>query len=387
MRALIYDWNENSTYINKTDIKQCFRALGIDYDGFLFDFTKKDIDDLLIYFQSINAGKYDFCFSINYFPEVSQACMEYNLKYISWGYDCPFNVKDIENTLGNSCNYVFCFDRNQAMGYANLGFDTVYHLPLGVNVERYKDIKPSAVQLETYQGDISFIGSLYEGDYSGIREICDEYHRGYLEAVINSQLQLYGAYILNDAITKEFVEEMNCHFVELQSDTEFRLSKEQVVHIVDQETSRRERLILLSLLSRKFDTHLYSYQNYELLKQMHHHGAVDYMTEMPLVFAASKINLNISVKGIQTGMPQRALDIMASGGFLLSNYQQELVEYFSAGEEMDVYTSIEDALEKCHFYLEKDELRKQIALKGRERVLAEHNMTDKIVTMIKTAEI
>lgn len=387
LRALIYDWTEKSTYVNKADIKESFRNLGIDYDAFLFDFKEKNVDELLLYFKKINAKKYDFCFSINYFPEISVACMKWNLKYISWGYDCPFNVKNIEDTLDNSCNYVFCFDRNQVIGYANKGFDNIFHLPLGVNVNRYKKINVSNKQLELYKGDISFIGSLYEGDYSGIKELCDEYHKGYLEAIINSQLQLYGAYILNDAITDSFVEEMNQHFVELQSDTKFRLTKEQVVHVLDQETSRRERLILLSLLSKKFDSHLYSYQKYELLNNMHQHGTVDYMTEMPYVFAASKINLNISVKGIQTGMPQRTLDVMASGGFLLSNYQQELVEYFSEGEEMAVYTSIEDALEKCYFYLQNDELRKQIALNGREKVFAEHNMLDKITAMINTAKI
>ena len=44
-------------------------------------------------------------------------------------------------------------------------------------------------------------------------------------------------------------------------------------------------------------------------------GPVDYYREMPYVFAASDINLNISVKGIQSGVPQRAFDILASWWF------------------------------------------------------------------------
>ena len=97
-------------------------------------------------------------------------------------------------------------------------------------------------------------------------------------------------------------------------------------------------------------------------------GKVNYYKEMPYVFALSDINLNISVKGIKSGMPQRALDVMASGGFLLSNYQPELVECFSYGEDMVVYESMEDAVEKCRFYLENDDLRKEIAQRGRRRV-------------------
>ena len=208
-----------------------------------------------------------------------------------------------------------------------------------------------------------------------------------MDAVINSQLQLYGAYILNDVIDKRFVEAMNKHFKELQPDTKFQLDKAALVHVLDQETSRRERLLLLNLLGSRFDTKLYSRQDYSVLRGVQCMGPVDYYSEMPYVFAASDINLNISVKGIQSGVPQRAFDILASGGFLLSNYQQELVELFSYGEEMVVYESLEDAVEKCNFYLSNQELRGKIARKGRERVLTEHNMVDKIRYMMDVAEV
>lgn len=208
-----------------------------------------------------------------------------------------------------------------------------------------------------------------------------------MDAVINSQLQLYGAYILNDVIDKRFVEAMNKHFKELQPDTKFQLDKAALVHVLDQETSRRERLLLLNLLGSRFDTKLYSRQDYSVLWGVQCMGPVDYYREMPYVFAASDINLNISVKGIQSGVPQRAFDILASGGFLLSNYQQELVELFSYGEEMVVYESLEDAVEKCNFYLSNQELRGKIARKGRERVLTEHNMVDKIRYMMDVAEV
>ena len=387
MRILLYDWSQNSTYINRQDVHDVFRQLGIEFDSVLFDFEKQDIAELENFFRGISAHKYDFCFSINYFPEISMLCNANNIKYISWGYDCPFNVRDIEKTLGNPCNYVFCFDRIQAQAYRNQGFDTVYHLPLGINAKRYENIRLSSEQSSKYGSQVSFIGSLYEGQYPAITEISTDYAKGYMDAVINSQLQLYGAYILNDVIEKRFVEAMNKHFKELQPDTKFQLDKAALVHVLDQETSRRERLLLLNLLGSRFDTKLYSRQDYPVLRGVQCMGPVNYYSEMPYVFAVSDINLNISVKGIQSGVPQRAFDILASGGFLLSNYQQELVELFSYGEEMVVYESLEDAVEKCNFYLSNQELRGKIARKGRERVLTEHNMVDKIRYMMDVAEV
>ena len=387
MRILLYDWSQNSTYINRQDVHDVFRQLGIEFDSVLFDFEKQDIAELESFFRGISAHKYDFCFSINYFPEISMLCNANNIKYISWGYDCPFNVRDIEKTLGNPCNYVFCFDRIQAQAYRNQGFDTVYHLPLGINAKRYENIRLSSEQSSKYGSQVSFIGSLYEGQYPAITEISTDYAKGYMDAVINSQLQLYGAYILNDVIDKRFVEAMNKHFKELQPDTKFQLDKAALVHVLDQDSSRRERLLLLNLLGSRFDTKLYSRQDYPVLRGVQCMGPVNYYSEMPYVFAVSDINLNISVKGIQSGVPQRAFDILASGGFLLSNYQQELVELFSYGEEMVVYESLEDAVEKCNFYLSNQELRGKIARKGRERVLTEHNMVDKIRYMMDVAEV
>lgn len=387
MKVLLYDWSQKHGCLYSRDIHETFQTMGIQFDSFQFDFENQEITELEAFFENTDVAVYDCLFSINYFPELSNLCYRYDLKYISWGYDCPFNVRNIEQTLGNPCNYVFCFDRIQAETYQKQGFDTVYHLPLGINVSRYKKINPSAAQRKKYAAQISFIGSLYEGQYPALKEICDSYTKGYLDAVINSQQQLYGAYILNDVVDDSFVQSMNQHFKELDADTKFQLDKPGLVHILDQETSRRERLVLLNLLGKRFDTAMYSYQDYPMLQGVQCRGTVNYFDEMPYVFACSKINLNISVKGIQSGMPLRTLDVMASGGFLLSNYQQELVEYFSYGEDMVVYESMEDAVEKCYYYLENEELRHQIADNGRKRVFAEHNLVDKIKIMFEVAGV
>lgn len=175
MKVLLYDWTESRSHIYKRDIWDTFNKMGIKYDSFLFDFERQDFSELEDFFSDITSRDYDFCFSINYFPELSSMCHKHGIKYIVWGYDCPFNVINIEDTLGNLCNYVFCFDRIQAESYWNQGFDTVYHLPLGVNVDRYKKVNPSAAQCEKFAAQVGFIGSLYEGQYSAIAEICDEY--------------------------------------------------------------------------------------------------------------------------------------------------------------------------------------------------------------------
>ena len=58
---------------------------------------------------------------------------------------------------------------------------------------------------------------------------------------------------------------------------------------------------------------------------------------MNKIFYLSKINLNISLSSIETGIPQRVLDIMGCGGFVLTNYQPEIEDLFEIGKEIEVF--------------------------------------------------
>ena len=69
---------------------------------------------------------------------------------------------------------------------------------------------------------------------------------------------------------------------------------------------------------------------------------------------------------------------MASGGFLLSNYQSELVEQFADGEEMAVYESMEDAVAKAAFYLQNDDIREKMIERGRQKVMEQYALQDRL---------
>jgi len=111
-------------------------------------------------------------------------------------------------------------------------------------------------------------------------------------------------------------------------------------------------------------------------------GYVDYYSQMPNVFAESKINLNISLKTIRTGIPLRVLDVLGCGGFLISNYQEEIAEYFKIGEECEVYESLEDLVAKAEFYLQNEDVREKVALAGLERVKRDFTFEDRIKKII-----
>lgn len=165
------------------------------------------------------------------------------------------------------------------------------------------------------------------------------------------------------------LDDINRQYKTQKADTTFRLSKEALNWAMASEVTRRERILLLSLCGKRFDTKLYSYQDSEFIQGVKKCGAVDYVSEMPKVFACSKINLNPSLRIIQSGIPLRAFDIMGAGGFLLSNFQPELLDFYENEKEMIFYESLEDAVEKSDFYIKNEGLREKIAQSGREKTL------------------
>lgn len=54
------------------------------------------------------------------------------------------------------------------------------------------------------------------------------------------------------------------------------------------------------------------------------------------------------------------MDIMGSGGFLLSNYQEDFLDDFVPGEDFVFYESEDDFVHKIDYYLAHDNERRQI---------------------------
>lgn len=112
---------------------------------------------------------------------------------------------------------------------------------------------------------------------------------------------------------------------------------------------------------------LYTKSDTTPLKYVRVYGGVQTLTEIPKVFNLSKINLNMNIKPIQTGLPLRIFDIMSCGGFLMTNYQAELTDYFEIGTALEAYASLDELVKKCAFYLEHEDIRQKIALTGYEK--------------------
>ena len=113
------------------------------------------------------------------------------------------------------------------------------------------------------------------------------------------------------------------------------------------------------------------------------HGTVKTLTQMPWIFRNSKINLNMTIKPIRTGLPLRIFDILGCGGFCMTNYQEELEDLFQIGTDLEVYGSPEELEEKCAYYLTHEEERQRIAVNGYRKAAESHTYRIRMAEMLR----
>lgn len=375
-KILFFQWR---SFMNP-GMENALNELEIEYDRFYYQFTDWENDDMFLqlFSEKLQKEKYKCVLSVNFSPLISQICQDRQIWYVAWIYDSPLHIRNLES-LKNSCNRLYFFDRGQAEEYRKMGINMM-HMPLAVDTNVF-DLKVSESEKANYKTDVALVGKLYQTEYAYFTTPLREYLRGYLEGVISSQMKLYGGFLLPELITEKLLSEMNEDYAKAASDG-FQMGYRELEYMLACETTFRERYMVLTLLSNHFNVDLYSSQQDERLQKVRFRGYADYYTQMPLVFSRSKINLNMSLKCIRTGIPLRVTDIMGCGGFVLTNYQEEIPEYFAVGKECVVYENIEDLFIKANYYINHETERKKIAQAGFERVKRDFTFKERLEKML-----
>lgn len=320
-------------------------------------------------------------FSSNYFPILSVVCQELKIPYISWCYDSPL-VLTYSDTVFNACNYLFLFDSQMVQDLQRLGVEHVWYLPMAVNAGRLAKLYATPQQQSIVRADVSFVGTLYTEEHNLYDRMTtlDAWTRGYLEGIMKAQRMVYGCYFLEDLLTEDVIRRMQAaQPLEVNRDGHETLAYLYANYNLCRKMTQRDRLEILEQLDarREYTSKLYTKAPTPQFTHLKNMGDVQYLNEMPIVFQNSKINLNISLRSIQRGIPLRAMDIMGAGGFLLTNYQSDFERHFTEGEDYVCYESIPDLMKKIDYYLANEKEREAIASRGQKKVFAEHTYADR----------
>ena len=391
-RLFIMKWNS----FNNDDMVTAFEKAGFEVDFIRIGDIKyvNAPGNENIVNSYLDSHKFDVAYTTNYLPILAEGCYTHKIPYLAWSYDSPTNLGD-RKTVNYDTSHVFFFDSDETYTMKELlGFKNVYHLPLAVDCERYDSMELTDEDRIKYGSDVSFVGGLYDNKLNEYLNYLNDYQKGFINAAIDGSIGKYDGYALSDIVLSCVGEWFgNKAFYKVVKDGEKKGrefqdddSRNVMGHIsvlANKTVTNRERLILVSMLSNHFDFKLYSNGSHEVFKNVKECGLVSYNEEMPKVFKCSRINLNITMKTIRRGIPLRCLDIMGNHGFLLSNYQRDFDEHFKDGENVALFHSLEEAFDKCEYYLAHESERAKIAEKGYETVKKYYNYSDSIEKMLK----
>lgn len=394
MHILMYRWKA----YNYRDIEQTFLLLGHTVDNIEQELGSYDVSPEFerVIEEKIRGTHYDMVFTVNYFPLISNVCERTGVNYVSWTCDNPL-ISMYHESVFHACNYIFTFDKTNYLEFRGMGVKHIWYLPLAVDTERMDALlgapeeagRWKAAQdpeMQKYRGDVAFVGSLYErNSYDKIKNRLPEYLRGYFDAVMEAQLNISGANIVEPMLTTNILEQLQEYFQLEKSEGSFSdlglIFQTTVLGFKIAEIERRRALIELS---KHYKVNVYSNSDVSDLLRIQYCGSVDYWSEMPKVFRMSKINLNFTIPNIKSGIPLRIWDVLGCGGFLLTNYQAEIPYYFKEGEDLVCFDGLEDLCEKVGYYLEHEEERKRIAWNGYRKVREKHSYIERIRTILDT---
>lgn len=339
--------------------------------------------------ELLKQDTYSFIFSINFFPSVSDVCNIWGIPYLCLIVDSPV-LELFSTSLANPCNKVFLFDRQLYNDFHHINPDGIFHIPLATNVrDNYATATmASAADRARFSSDISFIGSLYSEKCLYNQITLPEKMRGYVDGLIEAQLLVYGYNLIEECVTPELIEafcKVRPELINFPDSMKVDTKAVIAQHIISVKVAEQERLRYLKALSEHFNVDLYTGSDTYSMPLIHNRGFAKTNTEMPIIFHQSKINLNLTAKSIRSGLSLRIFDVLGCEGFLITNYQAELPEHFNIGEDLEAYTSLDDLMGKCEYYLSHDKERREIAHNGFEKVKKYHTYDIRLTQMLEIA--
>lgn len=364
MKILFFCWGTN----NENRIMDAFSHLP-EYEvvTLTYKIVNYNIDlalsrDLLFMIQN---DKCDCIFSLNFIPILSDVAKVAKIKYVSWIQDSP-NLTLYYETVSSPYNLICSFDSYECQRLSRRTNANVHYMPLASSPSFWanKIASNKAIAPEV----ISFVGSSYKNNYYDKATNLSEYEKGFYDALLAISGFVYGSSLIEETLTLEQATTLldKCS-VPVPKDF-LMTTQELAAYVLEQKLTSIQRQNLILAIAEKYKINIYSGQSDWSHPNINYKGYANYENDMPAIFHSSAINLNFSLRSIHSGIPLRVLDILACGGFCISNYQPDIADAFN-DNEIVLFDSKEDLLEKVEYYMNHSSERKSIATAGKKKIV------------------
>jgi spore maturation protein CgeB len=304
-----------------------------------------------------------------------------HIPYVTWFVDNPRTIIMGRTLYASSYSVAATWDEAYIPYLRSAGFPTVEWLPLAADTSVF-----NAEPLETCDLPPTFVGnSMFEPAQDHWRlirkrpDIAEAIERAFSEGRVTRDNFRQG---IETMLPPEILARMDEH--------ERRLA-EMVFFMEGTHRLRRDLIGRLApegihVAGDEAWAHLYPNNTGPAgdkgLQPLAFEGPINYRQALPSLYQRCEINLNSTSIQMPTAVNQRVFDCPAAGGFLLTDDQPALRNLFDVETDVACYHSLDDCVQSLRWYRERPRVRREIARRARERILAEHTYTHRLTKLL-----
>lgn len=322
---------------------------------------------------------------INSVNGLVEFCERHELDSITWQVDPEVDEPE-ELPEASSRSHVFTFRQANLSSFRQAGYDHVEYMPLAADPDIWRPLELDEAQLERYGSEVSFVGSSMAGNVG-------RFHNAFLE-----QFTAWGEFQEpGKTVLRELLEEQRGDFSTYvipglldrwtPGFREHSMSRGWVdpAALVAEISAAEKRLNYLAELG-DYDLAVWGDEGFRRLEDhgVDYRGLAAHEVELPKIYNATRINLDIGRLYQSNVVTMRAFDVIASGGFVLVEHSEALEELFRVGVEVESYQDLVELRTKLDYYLARPEEAQAIAERGRAAVLERHTIRKRVQHMLNS---
>jgi len=341
-------------------IAEAFRAEGCDVNFFRGNrrmlnfvnpyawlvYTRENFPDLLLWMNRNTLS-----------PEGVETLSLFPIRKVLWFLDSPKRVETSREEIEATDAY-YSFDPTYLPYLKTLGGKEGFYLPTAAGIRPLPECEPGKPWPRREGPALSFVGALAAARFQNVRE----FWLGRDPEFVQILDELVETHLRNPAQTLEELYESSPGRARLP------YSGFVVLYLEERATYLRRLRLLQSVVDSGLSTYGSSeWQNPEWAERLtpcYAGYAPRYREDLPGEYYHAKININIFHAQCVNSPNPRVYDVMAAGGFLLTEYRPALADEFRIGEHLVCFSTPEELREKARYYLEHEEEREAVARAG-----------------------
>ncbi len=330
--------------------------------------------------------------AVNYTQGLAELCSELHLPLLCWEVDPATDHPRKKGAVHTA--HVFTYRRAQVAWYERAGFSSVRYLPLAANPARRR--APAPPPDPRFQAPISFVGaSMVANSMRSKKAFVSLYAlwKGMDLQHTPSEVATQARELLERILSTQRTDRSR-NLVPGQVDALCQgwrawareLEKPDPAMLAAEVAAAEKRLSIVANLGA-LGIRVWGDQGWKLTSQhgVRPMGRAGHGKEINAIYAGSLVNLDVNRLYQPDIVTMRVFDVLACGGFVLAEHNDAIEELFEPGVHLDCWRDTDELLAKARHYIAHPDEARRIARAGRERVLRQHTVTQRLETMLQVA--